>query len=113
RRLWYTVHATHFDLPRLPRRARECGRRAAVCCSTSQREADASRRRPSIDYQPAAHLERRAAIPRFEMRKRIFLSVLLSSAVALLYSQTLDSSRLEIRVGFGRPDGSHNIQSIP
>src|SRR5512135_3013514 len=40
------------------------------------------------------------------------LCVLLSSVVALLSSQTFDSSRLEMRVGFERPDGSHNIQSI-
>jgi len=47
------------------------------------------------------------------MRNGVFLSVLLSSAVALLYSQTLDSSRLEMRVGFERPDGSHSLQNIP
>ena len=45
------------------------------------------------------------------------LCVLLSSVVALLSvlvsSQTLDSSRLEMRVGFERPDGSHHIQNIP
>ncbi len=32
---------------------------------------------------------------------------------ASLSSQPLDSSRLEMRVGFERPDGSHSIQSIP
>jgi stage II sporulation protein D (peptidoglycan lytic transglycosylase) len=47
------------------------------------------------------------------MRKGVLLSVLLSSAVALLYSQTLDSPRLEMKVGFERPDGSHAIQNIP
>jgi stage II sporulation protein D len=52
------------------------------------------------------------------MRKGIVLSVLLASAVAsflvgAVSSQTLDSSRLEMRVGFERPDGSHTIQSIP
>jgi stage II sporulation protein D len=39
--------------------------------------------------------------------------VLLSSVVASVFSQALDSTRLEIRVGFERPDGSHNIQNIP
>lgn len=50
------------------------------------------------------------------MRTRwVVLCVLLSSVVASfsVSSQTLDSSRLEMRVGFERPDGSHNIQSIP
>jgi SpoIID/LytB domain protein len=47
------------------------------------------------------------------MRTRWFLlSVLLSSAAALS-SQSVDVGRLEMRVGFERPDGSHNIQSIP
>ena len=47
------------------------------------------------------------------MRTRwLFLSVLLSSAVALS-SQSLDPSGLQMRVGFERPDGSHNIQNIP
>src|SRR5665213_2032834 len=45
------------------------------------------------------------------------LCVLFSSVVALLSvlvsSQALDPARLEMRVGFERPDGSHNIQSIP
>ncbi len=44
--------------------------------------------------------------------KAFVLCVLLSSVVAALFSQAADS-RLEIRVGFERPDGSHNIQNIP
>jgi len=50
------------------------------------------------------------------MRTRwFFLCVLLSSVVASssVSSQSFDSSRLEMRVGFERPDGSHSIQSIP
>ena len=43
------------------------------------------------------------------------LCVLLSSVVAgfSVSSQTLDPSAVVMRVGFERPDGSHNIQNIP
>lgn len=47
------------------------------------------------------------------MRKGVLLCFLLSSVVASLFSQTLDSSRFEVRVGFDRPDGSHPVQTIP
>ena len=47
------------------------------------------------------------------MRTRwLCLCVLLSSAV-VLSSQSLDLTGLQMRVGFERPDGSHNIQNIP
>jgi len=50
------------------------------------------------------------------MRTRWFyLCVLLSSVVASVSvsSQSIDVGRLEMKVGFERPDGSHTIQNIP
>jgi stage II sporulation protein D len=35
------------------------------------------------------------------------------SAAALVSSQSLDSSRTDMRVGFERPDGSHAVQTVP
>ena len=47
------------------------------------------------------------------MRTRWIVLCVLCAAVASLSSQSLDPSGLQMRVGFERPDGSHNIQSIP
>lgn len=39
--------------------------------------------------------------------------MVVSFLAAVVSSQAVDSSRLEMRVGLERPDGSHNIQNIP
>ena len=47
------------------------------------------------------------------MRTRWLVLCVLLSSVVVLSSQSLDPSGLQVRVGFERPDGSHNIQNIP
>ena len=47
------------------------------------------------------------------MRTRWLVLCVLLSSVVVLSSQSLDPGGLQMRVGFERPDGSHNIQNIP